>query len=99
LQTLFDPDELWPADGQMAREVADYNAAHYFTMAGNSDQRWREGIGNAVPSDAAQGMADTIGETLLLAMAGVTFQLSSKAIWVRPLAIAISVRQPFGESL
>jgi site-specific DNA-cytosine methylase len=96
LQSLFDPDELWPADAQMASEVAAHHRAH-FTMAGNSDQRWREGIGNAVPSAAATAIAEVMGETLLLAWAGETFQLSAKPIWVRPLAIAISVRQALGE--
>jgi len=33
----------------------------------------------------------------LLAWAGESFQLSMKPIWVRPLAIAISVHQAFGE--
>ncbi|CAN5301325.1 hypothetical protein BH10PSE16_BH10PSE16_01400 [soil metagenome] len=97
LQSLFDPDELWPVDTQMAGQVAEYRQAHYFTMAGNSDQRWREGIGNAVPSAAATAIAEVMGETLLLARAGETFQLSMKPIWVRPLAIAISVHQAFGE--
>lgn len=99
LQSLFDPDELWPADAQLAAEVAQYHKAHYFTMAGNSDQRWREGIGNAVPRAAAKAIGEVMGETLLLARAGVTFELSSKPIWVRPLAIAIAVQQPAGDLL
>ncbi len=97
LQSLFDPDEMWPVDAQMAAEVAEYHAAHMFTMAGNSDQRWREGIGNAVPRAAAKAIAEVMGETLLLVWAGETFQLSAKPIWVRPLAIAISVHQPMGD--
>ncbi|MEO8391178.1 DNA cytosine methyltransferase [Polaromonas sp.] len=94
LQSLFDPDELWPADAQMAAEVSEYHRAHMFSMAGNSDQRWREGIGNAVPRAAAKAIAEVMGETLLGVWAGETFQLSAKPIWVRPLAIAISVDQP-----
>jgi site-specific DNA-cytosine methylase len=93
LQSLFDPDELWPGDAKMAAEVAEFHKAHFFTMAGNSDQRWREGIGNAVPRAAAKAIAEVMGETLLLSWAGETFQLSMKPIWVRPLAIAISVHQ------
>lgn len=80
LQSLFDPEEWFSPEGG------------FFTLAGNSDQRWREGIGNAVPSDAAQSIGEVIGETLLLARAGETFQLSMKPIWVQPLAIAISVK-------
>ncbi len=97
LQSLFDPDELWPADAHMAREVAEYHKAHYFTMAGNSDQRWREGIGNAVPRAAAKAIAEVMGETLLLARAGETFQLSMKPIWVRGVAMALAVHQPVGD--
>lgn len=84
LQSLFDPDDWFHPDSE------------YFTREGASDQRWREGIGNAVPSDAAQGIAEVMGETLLLAWAGETFQLSMRPIWVQPLAIAISVHQPGG---
>jgi hypothetical protein len=55
----------------------------------------REWIGNAVPTQAARGMAEEIGEALLLARLGETFTLSSKAIWVSPyrLALAIDDRQ------
>lgn len=42
---------------------------------------------------ATTAIAEVMGETLLLAWAGETFQLSMKPIWVQPLAIAISVRQ------
>lgn len=80
LQSLFDPEEWFSPEGG------------YFTLAGNSDQRWREGIGNAVPSDAATGIAEVMGETLLLAWSGETFQLSMKPIWVQPLAIALTVK-------
>ncbi len=61
-------------------------------LDGLSDQAWRERIGNAVPSDAAKAIAEVMGETLLLAKAGETFQLSAKPIWVRPVAVAISVQ-------
>lgn len=81
LQSLFDPDDWFHPESE------------YFTLEGNSDERWREGIGNAVPSDAATAIAEVMGETLLLAWAGETFQLSMKPIWVQPLAIAISVKQ------
>lgn len=81
LQSLFDPDDWFHPESE------------FFTLEGASDQRWREGIGNAVPSDAATAIAEVMGETLLLAWSGETFQLSMKPIWVQPLAIAISVRQ------
>jgi site-specific DNA-cytosine methylase len=81
LQSLFNPDDWFHPESE------------FFTLEGASDQRWREGIGNAVPSDAATAIAEVMGETLLLAWAGETFQLSMKPIWVQPLAIAISVRQ------
>jgi site-specific DNA-cytosine methylase len=61
-------------------------------LDGESDQAWRERIGNAVPPDAAQAIAEVMGETLLLAMTGETFMLSSRPVWVRPLAIAIACR-------
>ncbi len=36
-------------------------------------------------------MAEVIGEALLLASMGETFTLSSREIWVRPLALALAV--------
>ena len=60
-------------------------------LDGLSDQAWRERIGNAVPSAAATAIAEVMGETLLLAWTGETFRLSAKPIWVRPVAVAISV--------
>jgi site-specific DNA-cytosine methylase len=66
----------------------------YLELYGLSDQSWRERIGNAVPPDAAQAIAEVMGTTLLLAWAGETFTLSSQPIWVRPVAIALSVANP-----
>jgi site-specific DNA-cytosine methylase len=60
-------------------------------LTGASDASWRERIGNAVPSSAAQAIASTMGQTLLLAWSGESFMLSTQDIWVRPLAIALSV--------
>lgn len=76
LQSLLDPEESWVP----------------WKLDGESDQAWRERIGNAVPSAAAEAIAHVMGETLLLAMTGETFRLSAQPVWVRPLAIAISVR-------
>lgn len=61
-------------------------------LDGLSDQAWRERIGNAVPPDAAQAIAEVMGTTLLLAWSGETFMLSASPIWVRPVAVALSVR-------
>ncbi|MGS1072384.1 DNA cytosine methyltransferase [Burkholderia glumae] len=63
-------------------------------LDGLSDQAWRERIGNAVPPAAAQAIAEVMGTTLLLAESGETFQLSSTPVWVRPVAVALTVAQP-----
>jgi site-specific DNA-cytosine methylase len=65
-----------------------------FILDGDNDSVWREHIGNMVPPDAAQAMAEAFGETLLLAWAGESFVLSSTPLWVRPIAVALSVNQP-----
>lgn len=65
----------------------------YLELDGLSDSDWRERIGNAVPPDAAQAIAHVMGITLLLAWSGETFMLSASPIWVRPVAIALSVAQ------
>lgn len=64
-----------------------------FELDGLSDQAWRERIGNAVPPDAAEAIGDVMGTTLLLAAQGETFMLSSMPIWVRPVAVGLSVAQ------
>lgn len=62
-------------------------------LDGLSDQAWRERIGNAVPSSAAEAIAHVMGETLLLAWSGETFLLSSQPVWVRPMAVALEMAQ------
>ncbi|MBX6349632.1 hypothetical protein ISD61_32100 [Pseudomonas aeruginosa] len=42
---------------------------------------------------AAEAIAGVMGTTLLLAEAGETFMLSNTPIWVRPVAVALSVAQ------
>lgn len=76
LQSLIDPEDTWVP----------------WQLQGENDQDWRERIGNAVPSAAATAIAEVMGETLLLAHAGETFQLSARPVWVRPVALALSVR-------
>lgn len=62
-----------------------------FELDGLSDQAWRERIGNAVPPSAAEAIAHVMGTTLLLAGAGETFMLNNMPIWVRPVAVGLSV--------
>jgi len=76
LQSLVDPEDSWVP----------------WRLDGESDQAWRERIGNAVPSDAAQAIAEVMGETLLLAWSGETFMLSARPVWVRPVALALAVQ-------
>ncbi|KQO24212.1 DNA methyltransferase [Acidovorax sp. Leaf76] len=84
LQSLIDPEEWFAPDGPGGR-------GQQFVLDGASDQRWREGIGNAVPRKAAKAIGQVMGQTILLARAGETFVLGSTPIWVRPLAVAVSV--------
>lgn len=63
----------------------------YLELDGLSDSAWRERIGNAVPPSAAAAIAGVMGTTLLLAWSGETFMLSASPIWVRPVAVALSV--------
>lgn len=79
LQSLVDPDEVLSSP---------------FDMDGKSDSAKRERIGNAVPPGAAEAIAGVMGEALLLSWSGQRFQLSSKSIWVRPVALALAVKQP-----
>lgn len=85
LQSLFDPEEVFERldDGWLMKQE--------FKLEARSDAKVREWIGNAVPSDAAKGMAETIGEALLAASMGETFQLSAREIWVKPGALALTV--------
>lgn len=62
-------------------------------LDGLSDSDWRERIGNAVPPAAAEAIAHVMGTTLLLAELGETFILSSMPVWVRPVAVGLSVAQ------
>jgi len=85
LQSLFDPEELF------FQEDGVWHAREGFDLVGGSDVTKREWIGNAVPGAAATGMAETIGETILLAEQGESFFLSSREIWAKPGALALSV--------
>lgn len=63
-------------------------------LDGLSDQAWRERIGNAVPRSAATAIGNEIGRTLLLAWTGQTFALGSTPIWVRNVAVALTLPLP-----
>lgn len=60
-----------------------------FALTGGSDGQIREWIGNAIPSDAAEAMAEVFGHALLLAGSGETFILSNAPIWVQPIVAAL----------
>lgn len=62
-------------------------------LDGLSDKDWSERIGNAVPPKAAEAIGHVMGITLLLAAAGETFMLNSMPIWVRQVAVGLSVAQ------
>jgi hypothetical protein len=61
-------------------------------LDGESDQAYRERVGNAVPPDAAHAIGEVMGETTVLAVSGKTFQQSARPVWVRQLPVALSVR-------
>ncbi|MFC5510370.1 DNA cytosine methyltransferase [Massilia jejuensis] len=63
----------------------------YLLLDGMSDSLWREHIGNLVPPDAAEAIAGVCGTTLLLAWSGETFVLSAAPIWVRNVALALTM--------
>ncbi|KQX18788.1 MULTISPECIES: DNA cytosine methyltransferase [unclassified Sphingomonas] len=86
LQSIVDPEEIFYRDEEGA-----WHARMPFGLESKSDAEIREWVGNAVPSDSAAEMAGVIGEALLLAEMGETFTLSSKAIWVAPLRVALAV--------
>lgn len=52
-------------------------------LAGNRDAGWREQIGNMVPPDAAQVMAEQALYAFLASVEGV-WTMDAEAIWVAP---------------
>lgn len=53
-------------------------------LAGNSDARWRERIGNMVPVQAAKAIAEEILFSFLASEAKEEFRLTAAGIWVVP---------------
>ena len=86
---MFDPEEIFHT--VETEQGLAWRCREAFDLVDGSDVTKREWIGNMVPGAAATGMAETIGETILLAEQGETFFLSSREIWVKPGAIALSV--------
>lgn len=78
LQALFDPEDIFKLETTEGNDV--WRCRETFDLVGGNDVTKREWIGNMVPGAAARGMAETIGETILLAEQGETFFLSSREI-------------------
>jgi site-specific DNA-cytosine methylase len=55
-------------------------------LAGNSDARWRERIGNMVPPEAAEAIGEEMLLSFMASEVKEEWQLSSKEIWVAPEA-------------
>ncbi|WP_175896416.1 DNA cytosine methyltransferase [Burkholderia cepacia] len=94
LQSLVDPEQLQidaEQDEWVRQRVTATGNTFPFKLDGDSDSAWRERIGNAVPPDAAEAIGEAMGTTLLLAESGETFRLSSTPVWVRPMAIALTL--------
>ena len=60
-------------------------------LDGLSDSAWRERIGNAVPPNAAQAIAEVMFRTLLAAWTGESILIDTQPVWVRPVAAAIAL--------
>ena len=58
-------------------------------LAGKSDSKWRERIGNAVPPEASRRMHEQILLALLQNELGETFTLGCTAIWVEPVKVPV----------
>jgi site-specific DNA-cytosine methylase len=89
LQALFDPEEIFYQE--QTEFGLEWRCRTPFDLEQGSDVTKREWIGNMVPGDAATGMAETIGEALILADMGESFFLSTREIWVKPGALALSI--------
>lgn len=89
LQALFDPEEIFYQE--QTEFGLEWRCRTPFDLEQGSDVTKREWIGNMVPGAAATGMAETIGETLILADMGESFFLSTREIWAKPGALALAI--------
>lgn len=92
IETILAPDNTWhrPYTTAEIAVIQSLIEPEDITPLGSlSPKGLRDRIGQAVPATAAQGIADTIGETFLLSQAGETFLLSSNDIWVAPQRLAM----------
>ncbi|MEH6564610.1 MAG: DNA cytosine methyltransferase [Halopseudomonas sp.] len=88
IQSMLDPEDIWrPCEQTGALQLV----GEQFILHGNNDSAWRERIGNAVPRKAGKAIADVMLSTLMLSEMGETFTLNTMPVWVRPMAIAISL--------
>ena len=96
IQSMFDPEDIWqPCKQTGALELV----GEQFILHGNNDGAWRERIGNAVPRKAGKAIADVMITTLMLSDMGETFTLNSMPVWVRPMAMAISLSRQENEEI
>ena len=91
LVKIEEPIDVGRKTNELAALQSLVDPEQHLELDGLSDSAWRERIGNAVPPEAAKGIASVLGKTLLLAWSGETFMLSAEAIWVQPIAVALSV--------
>ncbi|MFP8981030.1 DNA cytosine methyltransferase, partial [Pseudomonas aeruginosa] len=61
---------------------------------GAGDKGWGVLSANAAPPAAHEAIVGVLGTSLRLAEQGETFMLSNTPIWVRTVAVALSVSQP-----
>lgn len=102
LQGLIDPADFTAAadcrraahDGLGALRPGDLEPI--IDLVDGSDAKKREWIGNAIPPPSAKAIAETVGETLLLADAGERLIVSNRDIWVRPGALALAIENRQG---
>lgn len=64
-------------------------------LSGNSDGKWRERIGNAVPPETARAIAVEILKALLM-NGKQAFMLHSEPVWVKPVVDSLGVVQNIG---
>jgi site-specific DNA-cytosine methylase len=61
-------------------------------LAGKSDSKWRERVGNAVPPDASRGIHEQILLAMVQHVAGETYTLGTTPVWVRRIEKEKEVR-------